>query len=192
MASFSGTWGRKGTGGLKSKIALLQRMKKVRVFLLHIWIAVVEQKEFVYPELVEQNTKHQELQWRKMGNFIMNGATQENRELKHPNPGNQQVSKRSTGSRYAEALVGQVQLADHGAWPCMLRGISTRPSWTVDLLLKVFQYSSSSYVLVFWFCQWRRGRLQFQVQLEVKVLSCAPAPACGFGLLSLKSSSVSH
>lgn len=42
---------------------------------------VMEQREFVHPVLAEANTKCQELQWGKMGYFIMNGPTQGNGKL---------------------------------------------------------------------------------------------------------------
>lgn len=42
---------------------------------------VTEQKEFVHPVLTELKTKHQELQWKKIGYIIINGDTQENGKL---------------------------------------------------------------------------------------------------------------
>lgn len=42
---------------------------------------VTEQKEFVHPALAESNIKYQELQWRKISYFIMNGITHENGKL---------------------------------------------------------------------------------------------------------------
>ena len=41
---------------------------------------------FIHPELAETNTRHQELQWRKTGYFVMNGATQENGKLMFKSP----------------------------------------------------------------------------------------------------------
>lgn len=50
-------------------------------------VIVNEQRKLVHLALAELNTEHQECQWRKTGHFVMNGATQENRELilKSPN-----------------------------------------------------------------------------------------------------------
>lgn len=38
----------------------------------------MEQEEFIHLALAEPSTKYGELQWRKIGNFIMNGAIQQN------------------------------------------------------------------------------------------------------------------
>lgn len=51
-------------------------------------VNVTEQKEVIHPALAEPNTKlHRELQGRKIGYFLMDGAPQENGKLmlKGPN-----------------------------------------------------------------------------------------------------------
>ena len=45
------------------------------------WGNIAEQKKFIYMSLAEPNIRHQELQWRNIGYCIMNGATQEDRNL---------------------------------------------------------------------------------------------------------------
>ena len=53
---------------------------------VQVAVNVTEQKVFIHPELAETNTRHQELQWRKTGYFVMNGATQENGKLMFKSP----------------------------------------------------------------------------------------------------------
>lgn len=42
---------------------------------------IMGEKESIHPALAETNTKHRELQWRKIGYFLINGATQGYRKL---------------------------------------------------------------------------------------------------------------
>lgn len=49
-------------------------------------LTITEQKEIVHLALAKPNTNHQELKQRKIGYFIMNGATQETRKLMFKSP----------------------------------------------------------------------------------------------------------
>lgn len=91
-----------------------------------------------------------------------------------------------------EALGEQFLIGGPWSLPVYGKGLRPPSSWTVDAApLKGFQCSSSDCVLVLWF--WGVGRQDFGslVQLEIKVLSTHASAAYSFGLLSLKSKSVS-
>lgn len=114
-----------------------------------------------------------------------------------PDPGFWTTFKDTGRTAMGKHWWDRFELEDFGAWTFMVRGGNAGSSWTMDpVLLKGFWYFSSSYyVPVLWFrgAGDTKGNTLFQVQLGIKVLcACFGCVTCSFGLLFLKSHSVSH
>lgn len=114
-----------------------------------------------------------------------------------PDPGFWTTFKDTGGTAMGKHWRDRFELEDFGAWTFMVRGGNAGSSWTTDpVLLKGFWYLSSSYMSQSFGSMGAgdtKGETLLQVQLGIKVLcTCFGCMTCSFGLLFLKSNSVSH